>query len=99
MSPFSRTNEWWPGPFAYRVGSQPAIIVARLEPKRQPLDLYQSHTYVGSPPAFSRSSAMQYCSLHLPLAEYVMCSCPFGSLIASGPSLMKGLPTTRSQLS
>ena len=25
-----------------------------------------------------------------------MCNCPFGSLIASGPSLMNGLPTTRS---
>ena len=44
MSPRSSTNVWWPGPSTYRVGSQPAIIVARFEPKMQPLDLYQSHT-------------------------------------------------------
>ena len=99
MSPSSSTKLWWPGPLTLRVGSQPVIIVARSEPNRQPLDLYQSHTYVGSPPDRRRMSARQYWSLQLPLAEYTMCNCPFGSLIASGPSLMYGLPTTRSQLS
>src|SRR5918912_479477 len=74
------------------------ISVARFEPNRQPLDLYQSQTFVGSPPARSRRSARQYWSLQLPLVEYTTCNWPFGSLIGSGPSLMNGLPTTRSQL-
>jgi hypothetical protein len=42
MPPSRSTKLWCPGPSTYRVGSQPDIIVARWEPKRQPLDLYQS---------------------------------------------------------
>ena len=44
MSPSSSTNVWWPGPLTYSVGSHPVIMVARFEPNRQPLDLYQSQT-------------------------------------------------------
>ncbi|CAM5565720.1 hypothetical protein STENM223S_02266 [Streptomyces tendae] len=69
MSPSSRTKLWRPGPSTCSVGSQPGIIVSRRDPNRQPLDLYQSHTYVGSPPARSLRSARQYWSLQLPLAE------------------------------
>ena len=60
MSPLSSTKLWCPGPVAVTVGSQPAIVVARSEPNRQPLDLYQSQTSVGSPPARRRRSARQY---------------------------------------
>ncbi|CAM5736341.1 hypothetical protein STENM223S_06429 [Streptomyces tendae] len=62
-------NEWWPGPLTFTVGVQPDIMDGACEPKRQPLLLYQSQTYVGSPPARRRKSAMQYLSLQLPFAE------------------------------